>query len=65
MVNHNLKLDELKDLMKLSEKERIDVNCVKNTCYHQTVVSIEHDPLEREKISKIETNEIETQKRKQ
>lgn len=42
--------------MKESEKERIDVNCVKNTCYHQTMFSIEHDAIEREKIGKIEAN---------
>ena len=56
VVNHNLRLDELKDLMKESEKERINVNCVKNTCYHQTVMSIDHDPIERDKQSKIEAN---------
>jgi hypothetical protein len=49
-------------LLKQSGKERIDVDCVKSTCYHQTVMSLEHDPLERLKQSQIETNELVTRK---
>lgn len=53
VLNHNLKMEELKDLLKQSAKERIDVNCVKSTCYHQTVLSLDHDPLERLKQDQI------------
>jgi hypothetical protein len=30
---------------------------VKNTCYHQTILSLEHDTLERAKLNQIENNE--------
>lgn len=50
--------------MKQAPKERIDVNCVKNTCYHQTVLSLEHEHSEREKINQIETTEATTKKLK-
>jgi hypothetical protein len=43
--------------LKQSTKERILVNCVKNTCYHQTILSLEHDTLERAKLNQIENNE--------
>ena len=54
VLNHNIKLDELKILLKESNKDRIDVDCPKNTCYHQTILSLEHDPLERIKKGEIE-----------
>lgn len=65
VMNRNLKIEELKVLLKQSNKEMIDVDCVKNTCYHQTVLSLEHDPLERIKKNQIENNEILTKKYKQ
>ena len=40
-------------LMKQSNKEIIDVECLKNTCYHQSLLSLEHDPLERLKKKQI------------
>ena len=40
VMNRNLKIEELKVLLKQSNKEMIDVDCVKNTCYHQTVLSL-------------------------
>lgn len=36
----------------------IDVACVKSTCYHQTILSLDHDPLERVKKNQIEKSEI-------
>ena len=53
VLNHNIRLDQLKLLLKESAKEIIDVNCPKNTCYHLTVLSLEHDPLERIKKGQI------------
>lgn len=40
--------------MKQTLKERIDVDCVKNTCYRQTIVSLEHNYNERVKINQLE-----------
>jgi hypothetical protein len=39
-MNHSLRLEELIVLLKQSGKEMIDVSCVKNTCYHQTILSL-------------------------
>ena len=57
-MNHNLRLEELIVLLKQSNKEMIDVACVKSTCYHQTILSLDHDPLERVKKNQIEKSEI-------
>jgi hypothetical protein len=46
-------MEELKDILKQSGKEIINVPCPKNTAYHLTILSLEHDPLERAKINKI------------
>ena len=43
-----------------SNKERIDVNCVKNTCYSQIIVSLEHTHNEREKLTELESAQEET-----
>lgn len=40
VLNHNIKVDELKMLLKESNKEHIDMNFPKSTCYHQTVLSL-------------------------
>ena len=53
-------MDELKELLRQTTKERIDVNCVKNTCYHQTIISLEHNHGEREKLNDLESAQAET-----
>lgn len=57
-------MEELKELMKQSAKDRIDANCVKSTCYHQTVISLEHDYLERIKKDQLEHTELASKKNK-
>ena len=63
-ANHNLRIEDLKEMMKQTAKERIDVNCVKNTCYHQTIQSLEHDYNERVKMGQIESTEETTRQLK-
>ena len=46
--------------MKQTQKERIDVDCVKNTAYRQTIVSLEHNYNERLKLSQLEDTEVTT-----
>lgn len=61
-MNHSLRLEEVKSLLKQNNKQRISVGCVKNTCYHQTVLSLDHDPLERIKQDQLEHNQLASQK---
>jgi len=42
----------------------MNVTCVKKSCYHQTVYSLEHDINERLKQGKIEENQKEARRMK-
>ena len=50
-ANHNLNVEQLKEMLKRSKKEEVGSTCVKSTCYHQTITAIEHHPGDRSKMA--------------
>jgi hypothetical protein len=49
-------------MLKKTGKQRIGAECTQNTGYQQMLLSLEHDPLERLKLSHMESTELETKK---